>query len=64
MNSIGPVVADRRRLAVFVVGENQTVFWFAAVVDRDDETRSGVCAFRKVDLKLAVFVCERNGLRV
>ena len=59
MNAIGPVVADGRWLAVFVVGENQTVFWFAVVVDRERQTESPArCSFGKVDVKLAVFVCE------
>ena len=62
MNSIGPVVANRRRLAVFIVGENQSVFRFAAVIDRDYETCSGVRAFRKVDMELSVFVREGNWL--
>ena len=35
VNSVGPVVADCRRLAVFIVGENQSVFWFAVVSDRE-----------------------------
>jgi hypothetical protein len=33
MNSIGPVVADNGRLAVFVRGEDQAVFRFALIID-------------------------------
>ena len=41
MNAIGPVVADRFRLAVLVVGENQSVFRFAVIVDGEYESIAG-----------------------
>ena len=33
MHAVGPVVADRRGLAVFVRGKNQAVFRFSVIVD-------------------------------
>ena len=51
MNAIGPVVADRRRIAVFVVRENQAVFGFAVVVDCRGRMKSpGLAASGRVNV--------------
>ena len=59
MNSIGPVVANGRRMAVFVLRENQAVFRFAVIVDVDNVwiTRAG--SLRKIEVELAIFAKER-----
>ena len=57
MNSIGPVVADGRGIAVFVFGENQAVFGFAVVVDFNERwNRQDFAASGRVNVKFAV-VC-------
>ena len=35
VNSIGPIVAGGRDLAVGVLGENQTIFWVPVIVNGD-----------------------------
>ena len=59
MNSIGPVVADGRRMAIFVRGENQAVFRFAVIEDVDNVwiTRAG--SLRKIEVERAIFAKKR-----
>ena len=55
MNAIGPVVADRGGLAVFVVGENQAVFRFAVIEDLDDVRITRAGRLQKIKVELVVF---------
>src|SRR6185369_2929462 len=60
MNAVGPVVADRGGLAVFVVGENQAVFRFAVVKDLDDVNIACAGSLRKSKVELVVSSKERG----
>ena len=54
MNAVGPVVADRGGLTVFVVGENQSVFRFAVIEDLDNVNVARAGSLRKSEVELAV----------
>src|SRR4026209_2824409 len=58
VNAVGPVVAARSGLAVFVVGENQAVFRFAVIEDLDDVNSTRAGGLRKFKVELAVFADE------
>src|SRR6185295_9119662 len=64
VNAVGPVVADGGGLAVFVVGENQAVFWFAVIEDFDDVFIARTGGLRKSKVEPSVFAKERGGAAV
>src|SRR5678815_1431840 len=60
MNAVGPVVANRGGLAIFVVGENQAVFRFAVIEDLDNVNIARTGGLRKIKVELAVSAKERG----
>ena len=62
--AVGPVVADNCGLSIFILRQNQTIFRFAMIRNRDLQVSLGRDCRRQCDLKLSILMEEGNWLTV